>query len=1119
METYQRKTKREHVLYNPTMYIGGIDSKPMSGYVFNMETQKMEWKEDMIYNEGLLKIIFEALDNAFDNALRDPPTTSVWLDLDKSRVTVKNNGKHIPIKKQDFGNGVNDYIPTVIFGDCLTGSNFNDDREGTGMNGIGIKAANILSKEFTVECYDPDEKKIFSQTWLDNMSVVNSPMIRKRSKSTDKTTKVTFKPKLDIFKVKSLLDFEGFIMTRLVEIAATHQKVVKVYYNGKRIHISNFKSYFKSFLEDKERFVFDSPQTNFEYGLKVSNTGTFEHSSFVNTLHTTGDKSTHVRLVLNKAVSFIQSHLSKKYSKKNGGVKLDRNVIINKLHIFVNIHMKKPLFTSQTKVELSSPVKSEDYPVDNIKIARMVKKSGILNVLEELLNKKALDVMQRDLGTNSKKRSINIDKLDDAKNAGTSKSREAVLIIVEGDSAKTFASIGLSEIGRKNYGVFPVKGKVVNVRKATDAKVKANTEIKNIMKILGLSFNRKYDNEEDMKSLRYGGVCLLTDSDSDGCHITGLLLNFFHYYWPALVKNQDFVFRFVTPMIKIENKRNKKDVHGFFTIHEFDRFCITNDISKYHVQHLKGLGTSEQSDTLRYFKNMNNNHIKRFTGVEKMDEMIDNIFNKNTNWRKEWITDSKYDAEMDFSKSTMDMTTYFNSELRDFSKYAMERATASVIDGFKVSQRKIFFAAINKFRNNGNQKFKVAQLGAHAAALTNYAHGEVSLQDAIIKMAQDFPGSNNMNLFEPRGAFGSRLANGDDAASARYIFTRLADYTTKIFSPTDDRVLTPVIDEGMSVEPKYYTPALPMVLINGARGIGTAFSSYVPSFNPDDILDVVLAKISNPEAVLHEDDPIPWFKGYSTNDKTKFDGSKWIFYGNYEIIGQGKIVIDELPIYTAIDAYKTSVLGPLLDSKVITKIDIEHDIAENKPRFIIQHNLNTDNEDDIMKTLKLIKTAPSTNMNLLDENNNLVNFKSVNEIVNYWYKIKFDQLKARKAAILSDMENDIHMHQHKLRFLNGVLENKIKIKESKQSVINDMIKLEISEKYHDQFLKIPIVNLTADMINTLNNTIKNKQRDHTELKEKSVSSIFEENVKSVFGESNKKRKASSFPTSLKKFKL
>jgi DNA topoisomerase-2 len=462
----------------------------------------------------------------------------------------------------------------------------------------------------------------------------------------------------------------------------------------------------------------------------------------------------------------------------------------------------------------------------------------------------------------------------------------------------------------------------------------------------------------------------------------------------------------------------------------------------------------------------------------------------------------------------MDMTTYLNSELRDFSKYAMVRATASVIDGFKISQRKIFFAAVNKFRNNGNQKFKVAQLGAHAAALTNYAHGEVSLQDAIIKMAQDFPGSNNMNLLEPRGAFGSRLANGDDAASPRYIFTRLSDFTTKVFSPTDDRVLENVVEEGMAVEPKYYTPSLPMVLINGARGIGTAFSSYVPSFNPSDIRDLVLRKISDPDALLPE--PTPWFDGYSTNSKTKYDGSRWTFYGNYKSIGPGKIVIDELPIYTAIDAYKTNVLGPLLDSKTITKIDVEHDIARNKPRFVIQHNLNTENEEEIMKTLKLIKTAPSTNMNLLDENNNLINFKSVQEIVNYWYKIKFGQLKSRKTAVLTDMEKDIHMHQHKLRFLNGVLENKIKIKESKQSVINDMSKLGISEQYHDQFLRIPIVNLTADMIKTLNNAIKNKQRDYDVLKSKSVSIIFREDVQSVFGESSKKRKAESSSSYSKK---
>ena len=183
------------------------------------------------------------------------------------------------------------------------------------------------------------------------------------------------------------------------------------------------------------------------------------------------------------------------------------------------------------------------------------------------------------------------------------------------------------------------------------------------------------------------------------------------------------------------------------------------------------------------------------------------------------------------------------------------RSIPSVMDGFKPGQRKVIFCC---FKRNLRQELKVVQLGGYVAEHSAYHHGEQSLAETIIGMAQNFPGSNNINLLMPKGQFGSRLAGGKDHASARYIFTHLNKVTRYLFPEQDDHSLLYKEDDGHIVEPEHYVPIIPMSLVNGAEGIGTGWSTNVPNYNPRDLIHQMRRRIGGQEfQMIH-----PWYKGW-----------------------------------------------------------------------------------------------------------------------------------------------------------------------------------------------------------------------------------------------------------------
>lgn len=357
---------------------------------------------------------------------------------------------------------------------------------------------------------------------------------------------------------------------------------------------------------------------------------------------------------------------------------------------------------------------------------------------------------------------------------------------------------------------------------------------------MGLQMGKVYHHKEDLNSLRYGSIMIMTDQDHDGSHIKGLLINFLQFYWPSLIhRHNGFLKEFITPIIKATRGNEKIP---FFTIPEYERWALAQpNIKSFKIKYYKGLGTSTSLEAKEYFKMIDKHRIQFLYTGEIDDEAIDLAFNKKkADNRKEWLQNYDPNIFVDHNQKHLKYVDFINKELIHFSNADNLRSIPSLIDGFKPGQRKILFSC---FKRNLKAEIKVAQLAGYVAEHSAYHHGEVSLCSTIVVMAQDFVGSNNINLLLPNGQFGARLMGGKEAASPRYIFTNLSSLARIIFNKNDDAILNYQVEEGMKIEPDYYAPILPMVLVNGADGIGTGWSTSIPCYDPLEICQNIKYKL------------------------------------------------------------------------------------------------------------------------------------------------------------------------------------------------------------------------------------------------------------------------------------
>ena len=1077
-ETYQKKTQIEHVLHRPGMYIGDIDKITSEKWILveNKIIRKM-----IEYNPGLYKIFDEIFTNALDQSQRDPTVKKIEVDINKEtgEISVYNDGTGIPV---EIHKELNKYVPYIIFGEFHTSSNYDDTEKRTvgGLNGYGAKLTNAFSKMFSITV--ADSKKMYTQTWNDNMSMVSEPIIKASKKS---FVRITFLPDYKRFGISFNDDIYSLFKTRVYDGSAVSGSKVSVFFDSEKILIKDFENYMNMFIGPKNETprVYEKINNRWEIGISLNNSDKFSQVSFVNGI-STSDGGTHVDYIVNQIIYKLKEQLE----KKNKDIVIKPSYIKDNIFIFINCLIENPTFSSQTKEHhVTKSTKFGSYVSLSDDFIKRVDKLGITANVIDIAKAKDKKLLSK---TDGKKqfRLTGIPKLDDANKAGGSEGWKCKLILTEGDSAKASAVAGLSVVGRDYYGIFPLRGKLLNVRDATPAQLLKNEEINNLKKILGLQQSKEYPNT---KSLRYGGILIFTDADNDGSHIKGLIINFIHSFWPSLIKIDSFISSIVTPIVKV-SKGNQ--IKSFYNQHDFTKWKdSTPSYNSWHIKYYKGLGTSTANEAKEYFKNLEKQTIK-YVSSETTDSDMVKAFKKGfEDSRKEWIKESTgKHIESEHLVLSQSISQFVNNELINFSIADLERSIPNLMDGLKPSQRKVLYGCIKR---NLYSEIKVAQISGYISEHTSYHHGEVSLQGTIVNMAQDFVGSNNINLLEPIGQFGTRLQGGKDAGSPRYIFTKLRNITKLIFNEYDSVLLDYLEDDGMSIEPKYYIPIIPMILVNGSEGIGTGYSTNIPCYNPKDLINNLKLLVKS-GGTAEQVSMKPWYKDFKGTIIPDSDSGKFITTGVYSRINNTTIEITELPIGKWTQTYKEFLESLIEQNEIIDYTNNCDDLTINfkvTMQKTVIDQLVKDNE--VIKKLKLTSTINTSNMHVFDSDCKIRKMSCPEEIVYRFYKVRIKHYTKRKKYLLEKIQNEYSILESKIKFIKYVIDEKIILFNKKKADIvkqieivdNTLLKIDNSWDY---LLDLKIVILTQEKIKEMEEKMKKLYSELLVIKNTEVSDMW-----------------------------
>ena len=1140
---YVKMSHIDHIKEIPDTYVGSIENTDEEMYIYFEENKSIK-KKTIKYIPALYKLVDEILVNARDNISNDKSCNQIHVEcnIDEGYISIKNNGDiGIPIEKHDPQNS-DIMIPSMIFGELLTSSNYNKDEKTTGgKNGYGAKLVNIFSTKFIVEIYDYTRNKHFIQEWTDNMSKTNGPIIEK---SKDKSSvKVTFYPDFKRLNINGFNeDYLKLFYRRTIDIAGTSDGKLEIIFNNTKININSFKSYIELYypkddtLNVDNTLYFDNTNERWSVGVIYKKDSNSEVISFINGINTYRG-GTHCNYVID---IIIKSLINDYVKKKDKELKISVSTLKDNLIFFINCIIVNPSFSSQTKDTLTT--KSDKFGSKyepSPKFLKSLSKSGIIEHIVELAKTKENACLKKTDGKKQIKIS-GIPKLEDANKAGTKDSNNCTLILTEGDSAKTTAMAGISNLGRDLYGIFPLKGKLLNVREASNAQLLNNEEIKNLKIILGLKQNEDYSNDDKFKTLRYGHIIIFVDQDYDGSHIKGLFMNLIHYMWPSLLKRKNFFQSLSTPIIKAFKKTNKNEQVVFYTILDYENWKNepNNNPEKYNIKYYKGLGTSTAAEAKEYFLNINDkiiNYTYESTNINKTNVLLDNdnnvlLDNDNdnnvltpinddddivpinddddeyiqinddddairlafekirANDRKKWLKSYNKNNIIKNEEKIIPCSKFIHEDFKHFSNEDNSRSIPSIVDGFKTSQRKVYYGCDKA--NLDKEEKKVSQLAGIISDISQYHHGEMSLNGTIIGMAQNYVGSNNINILEPNGQFGSRYTNGKDHASSRYIWTKLSSIATLIFRKVDNPLLNQLYDDGLPIEPEYYVPIIPMILVNGTEGIGTGFSTKIPPYNPINIINNLLNMLDDKEIL----DMDPWWQSFD-GKINKISNNSYEIKGKYSINGN-KLIITELPIGESTYNYKEflekMLVGLPSKGKQIKKntelISYTDNNTDTKIYFELtfEENYLRNNIDNIEKLYKLSRKYSITNMHLYSPLGHIKKYNNVKEIIKEYYNVRLDLYIKRKDYQLAILKNDLENISYKVKFILMVINNELVVNNKKKSEIeieleaNKFIRLGNNKSY-DYLLSMPIYNLTNEKIEELRKLEDKKQSEYDEL--------------------------------------
>ena len=1050
-ETYQKLTQLEHILKRPDTYIGSIERTEQQMWVFDKEA-KLVVKRQVSFVPGLYKIFDEILVNAADNKQRDPNGMTylkVHINRKTGEICVENNGKGIPVEMHQKEKV---YIPEMVFGHLLAGSNFDDDEKKTvgGRNGYGAKLCNVFSTEFHLEVQDSSNGKRYKQTWTKNMTRMEKAKIT--SNKTQDFVRVTFTPDYTKFGMPDGIDddLEALLTRRVYDMAGT-VKGIKVHLNDELLKV-DFKKYCSMYAKAiaKERddailgddgepmpasVIFETPTERWQVAFTVSD-GSFQQVSFVNSIATTSG-GTHVNYIADQIVAALLKDLN----KKSKGHTLKSNHIRNHIFIFVSALIDNPAFNSQTKEQLTSKMSS--FGTKCVLTEGFLKKVRATEAITNIMHfaeKKADKMMAKSDG--NRRSRISNEKLIDANLAGTKRGHECTLILTEGDSARGLAVAGRAILDPDKIGVFPLRGKMLNVRDASTEQIANNKEIQFIKQILGLKHKTVYT---DTKALRYGHLMIMADQDHDGSHIKGLLINWLQVQYPSLLKIPDFFREFITPVVKVwqgSNPKKPTKLKSFYSMPQYEEWKEQHkhEIKRWDYKYFKGLGTSTSEDAQVYFTNLDD-HLKEFSTMKSEEvDLFELVFSKKkADARKEWLGNFVPGTYLDQSTKQITYSDFVQKELILFSMADNLRSIPSMIDGLKPGQRKVLYAC---FKMNLVKDQKVVELAGYVSRHTAYHHGEASLQQTIIGLAQNYVGSNNINVLEPSGNFGSRLQGGSDAASARYIHTRLSPLARRVYSALDEPVLDHQYEDGKMIEPKTYAPVIPMILVNGASGIGTGWSTDIPNYHPMDIVKNLRRRMGRLDPDDPEEKPFtpmaPWFRGWK--GVVEPDGPKFKFNGiAIPDEDQNEVVITELPIRMWTDDFKAKLEEIIRAEKTPSWIKDYKEFNDHKTvHFVIQleeKHMKAAMSEGLLEKFKLNKSIGVTNLVAFDTQGRIRKYESPDQIMEEYFHYRLALYTKRKAHWLRVFHAAYRKLQNQYRFILEVIEGKMVVAKKKKAAL------------------------------------------------------------------------------------
>ena len=1031
--TYVKKTHREHILSLPDTYIGSIETT--NDDVFLHDTDGTFKPRTIPVNPGFYKLIDELLVNAHDQVVRlrqkksENPVKSIEITCCKESFCIKNDGEPIDVAEHPEHKT---WIPQMIFGELLTSANYDAKEKKLvgGKNGYGVKLVNIFAKEMSVAVVDQGRGLTYKQTFRNNMTEIEKPSIVK-SKGKSSVT-VNWQPDFARFGMKEIYpEMMQLVERRVWDLAMTLGKEVKVSWNDTPVKCKNLTEYAKAFGCDP--VVYETPNERWHIAVADTPMDKAFSMSFVNGIWTSKG-GTHVDAVTNQVVAHVVEYLE---TKKKAKVK--PSLVKDHLAIFITAMIENPSFTSQTKETLTTKASAfgSSFKLSEDTLKKVVSK---LAIVPKILEAQAVKDTKENSKTDGKKQSriTGIPKLDDAVCAGTKDSAKCTLILTEGDSAKAMALSGLSAEQRKFFGVYPLKGKVLNVKDTSDSKVEQTKEIAELKKIIGLVSGKKYT---DVKDLRYGSIMIMTDQDLDGSHIRGLLINLFHELWHELIAIPGFLTYMATPIVKATKG---KEIKVFYSQYEYEQWRATSGNS-WKVKYYKGLGTSTRDEAKDYFRTVN---AIRFDYSQASDPAIDLAFNKaRADDRKEWLRGYDKTALVP-TGNKVPYDDFIHKDLIHFSHYNLERSIPSVMDGLKTSQRKILYAA---FKRNLTQEIRVAQFAGYVSEHTGYHHGEASLNETIIGMAQDFMGANNIAWLEPQGQFGTRIQGGKDAASPRYIHTYLRPGIRKIVPTEDFDILKYRDDDGLPVEPEWYAPILPMLLVNGARGIGTGYSTNIPPCRPRTLQRMLIQWLGGDADALDQSLE-PYYEGF----KGTIDGEtvRGVFKKDKE-----DYIVTELPPGTWTADYREWLEKQLSEGTIkdFTDVSTDQDI-----------NIRIRGIDEKILVKSLTDKIKTTNMHAFNHKGIITKYATLNDILKEYAAVRLELYETRRQYQLKALKEELPFHTNVVRFIRDQCDEKPpNLHRKTRAECDALLKQHVYELVkgtYDYILNLKVSSFTAEMI-------------------------------------------------------